>query len=247
MPTQSGQSDLTAFLISSSGDGMRYPNCTRAIFLSRQNRFVATVMLDGIETKVHIKNTGRLKELLIPGATVWLVDSGNDKRKYRYDLVSVEKSGRIVNIDSMAANRVFREYLESGGYLDGITMIRPEYVYGSSRLDFYFERGSDRYLLEVKGVTLESDGVYRFPDAPTERGTRHLNELIRAKDDGFHAAVCFVIQMDRMRCFKPNDATDPAFGQALREAYHAGVEIHAFCCTAEPDRLEISREIPAVL
>lgn len=226
---------------------MRYPNITKASFVSRQNRFVATVILDGMELQVHVKNTGRCRELLTPGATVYLVDSHNDKRKYRYDLVAVEKGDLLVNMDSQAPNQVFGEFLRAGGFLEGVTLVKPEYRYGSSRMDFYFERGEERHLAEIKGVTLEKNGICRFPDAPTERGARHLEELAKAVREGFQAWACFVVQMDGMRWLEPNEKTDPAFSKALREAAKAGVNVRAFCCQVYPDSMEIVSELPVHL
>lgn len=226
---------------------MRYPNITKASFVSRQNRFVATVILNGEEIQVHVKNTGRCRELLTSGATVYLVDSHNDKRKYRYDLVSVEKGALLVNMDSQAPNQVFGDFLRSGGFLEGVTLVKPEYRFGSSRMDFYFERGEERHLAEIKGVTLEENGICRFPDAPTERGARHLEELARAVREGYHAWACFVVQMDGMRWLEPNEKTDPTFARALREAAAAGVGVRAFCCQVYPDGLEIVSELPVHL
>lgn len=226
---------------------MHYPNVTIAKFISRENRFVATVELDGDETKVHVKNTGRCKELLVPGRTVYLVKSDNPRRKYPYDLVTVEKGDLMVNMDSQAANRIFEEFLRAGGLCDGITYVKPEYTYGNSRFDFYFECGEDKHLLEVKGVTLEYDGVCRFPDAPTQRGTKHLRELIRAAQEGVQTWVCFVVQMDGMKYFEPNSATDPEFARTLREAAQAGVRIKAFCCRVIPGTVVIDHEIPVCI
>lgn len=226
---------------------MRYPNITKASFMSRQNRFVATVNLNGAETQVHVKNTGRCRELLIPGATVYLVDSNNEKRKYRYDLVAVEKGDLLVNMDSQAPNQVFGDFLRSGGFLEGVELVKPEYRYGSSRIDFYFERQGERHLVEIKGVTLEENGICRFPDAPTDRGARHLEELTGAVREGFHAWACFVVQMKGMRWLEPNEKTDPAFAKALREAAAAGVGVRAFCCQVYPDGLEIKSELPVRL
>lgn len=226
---------------------MRYPNITKASFISRENRFVATVCLNNEPVKVHVKNTGRCRELLIPGAPVYLVRAENENRKYQYDLVSVEKGGLLVNMDSQAPNAVFGEFLRAGGLIDGVTYVKPEFAYGASRMDFYFERGEERHLVEVKGVTLEQDGVCRFPDAPTQRGAKHLYGLIQAAQNGFHAWICFVIQMGGMRRWEPNEAADPAFARALRDAAEAGVEVRAFECRVQPDSLAISREIPVHL
>lgn len=226
---------------------MRYPNITKAEFVSRENRFVATVLLDGTEIRVHVKNTGRCRELLQPGATVYLVKSDNPSRKYAYDLVSVEKGQLMVNMDSQAPNRVFLEFLQSGAFLDGITRIKPEYAFGASRVDFYFERAGERHLVEVKGVTLEENGLCRFPDAPTQRGAKHLRELAQAVREGYHAWICFVVQMPGMAMLEPNLKTDPEFTRALRDAARSGVEVRAFGCEATPDSLSIGYSIPVNL
>ena len=226
---------------------MRYPNITRASFVSRENRFVATVRLHGEETKVHVKNTGRCRELLVPGATVYLVDSGRPERKYRYDLVAVEKGDLLVNMDSQAPNAVFAEFLRRGGLMDGVTYIKPEFQYGTSRMDFYFERGEERHLVEVKGVTLEENGVCRFPDAPTSRGSRHLRELIQAREEGIQGWICFVVQMDHMSRLEPNWRTDPEFSRTLCLAAEAGVQVRAFGCYVTPQGLEIASELPVHL
>ena len=226
---------------------MRYPNITWASFVSRENRFVATVRLHGEETKVHVKNTGRCRELLVPGATVYLVDSGRPERKYRYDLVAVEKGDLLVNMDSQAPNAVFAEFLRRGGLMDGVTHIKPEFQYGASRMDFYFEREGERHLVEVKGVTLEENGVCRFPDAPTSRGSRHLRELIQAREEGIHGWICFVVQIDHMSRLEPNWRTDPEFSRTLCLAAEAGVQVRAFGCHVRPQGLEIVSELPVHL
>ena len=226
---------------------MRYPNITRASFVSRENRFVATVRLHGEDTRVHVKNTGRCRELLVPGATVYLVDSGRLERKYRYDLVAVEKGDLLVNMDSQAPNAVFAEFLRRGGLMDGVTYIKPEFQYGTSRMDFYFERGEERHLVEVKGVTLEENGVCRFPDAPTSRGSRHLRELIQAREEGIQGWICFVVQMDHMSRLEPNWRTDPEFSRTLCLAAEAGVQVRAFGCHVTPQGLEIASELPVHL
>lgn len=226
---------------------MRYPNITRASFVSRENRFVATVRLHGEDTRVHVKNTGRCRELLVPGATVYLVDSGRPERKYRYDLVAVEKGDLLVNMDSQAPNAVFAEFLRRGGLMDGVTYIKPEFQYGTSRMDFYFERGEERHLVEVKGVTLEENGVCRFPDAPTSRGSRHLRELIQAREEGIQGWICFVVQIDHMSRLEPNWRTDPEFSRTLCLAAEAGVQVRAFGCHVRPQGLEIASELPVHL
>ena len=226
---------------------MRYPNITSAKFIFRENRFVATVELQGEEIKVHVKNTGQCKELLVPGATVYLTRSDNLKRKYAYDLVAVQKGELLINMDSQAPNAVFYEFLVSGGLIDGISLIRPEYCFGESRIDFYFERGEERHLVEIKGVTLEENGVCRFPDAPTTRGTKHLKELTHAAKEGWHTWVCFVVQMSDMQYMEPNRITDPAFAQALKNAADAGVKVCALGCHVEPDELRIDGTVPVHL
>ena len=220
---------------------MRYASVTEAVFRNRPNRFVAQVSLDGSVETVHVKNTGRCRELLLPGAPVWLAGAANPARKTRYDLVAVRKeSGLLVNIDSQAPNQVVAEWLAGQGF-DRIT---PEFRFGDSRIDFCLERGSQRTLLEVKGCTLEVDGVGYFPDAPTERGVKHLRELIRAKRAGWRTALAFVIQMEGVTEVRANVQTHPAFGAALAEAEAAGVEILFLPCRVEPGGLEIRRGVP---
>lgn len=227
---------------------MRYENIRKAIFRSRPNRFIAYVELDGQSVICHVKNTGRCRELLVPGAVVYLERVTKPGRKTPYDLIAVEKEGLLINMDSQAPNRVFREWVEGGGFQAGITQLRPETTFRASRFDFYWEAGTGhRGFVEVKGCTLEEEGHARFPDAPTERGVKHLEELINAREAGYEAAVCFVLQMSPMKDFSPNDTTHPAFGDALRRAKAAGVEVLAMECTVEPDRLEIWRPVPAIL
>ena len=213
---------------------MQYENITKALFISRPNRFIAEVEIDGKPETVHVKNTGRCKELLLPGCEVWLTAPGTPNRKTKYDLVAVRKSnGMLINMDSQAPNKVVKEWLAKQNY----DKIVPEYTYGASRIDFYMERGKDRYLMEVKGCTLEVDGVGYFPDAPTERGIKHLRELMKAVEDGYHAILLFVIQMDEVREVRANVATHPEFGIALEEAKNAGVEVKFLTCHVEPDLL----------
>ena len=222
---------------------MTYDNITRALFLDRPNRFVAHVEIGGVVETVHVKNTGRCRELLLPGAEVWLTASNNPKRKTRYDLVAVRKSsGLLINMDSQAPNKVAHEWLQRQNF----DRISPEYTYGGSRIDFYMERGSRRYLMEVKGCTLEVDSVGYFPDAPTERGVKHLRELVKAQEAGYCAILAFVIQMDGITEVRPNVQTHPEFGTALREAEDAGVQVLFLPCHVEPDRLEILQgvEVP---
>lgn len=226
---------------------MQYQNVKKGIFLARPNRFIAHVELDGMTQVVHVKNTGRCRELLVPGASVYLEESNNPARKTKYDLIAVEKGNLLINMDAQAPNQVFREWAEQGGFLPGLTQLRPETAWGSSRFDFYWEAGARRGFVEVKGVTLEEDGHARFPDAPTERGVKHLEELIRCQDEGYEAAVCFVIQMAGMKDFSPNDSTHPAFGDALRRAAQAGVKILARACKVTPDTLTMADPVPICL
>ena len=218
---------------------MVYENITKAVFLARPNRFIAEVELNGHKERVHVKNTGRCRELLIPGCEVWLTAPGTPGRKTTYDLVAVRKAnGVLFNIDSQAPNHVVKEWLGEQGF----DRVLPEYRYGDSRMDFYMERGQERFLLEVKGCTLEIDGVGYFPDAPTQRGVRHIRELMRARAEGFHAALAFVIQMDGVKEVRPNTETHPAFAEALAEAEKAGVKIWFLRCHVEPDSLRIVDE-----
>lgn len=226
---------------------MQYQRIEKGRFLSRPNRFIAHVELDGRTEVVHVKNTGRCRELLIPRATVYLEKSDNPARKTQYDLIAVEKGTLLVNMDAQAPNQVFREWAEAGNFQEGLTFLRPETTWGDSRFDFYWEAGARRGFVEVKGVTLEEDGHACFPDAPTERGVKHLNELARCQTDGYEAAVCFVLQMAGMKDFAPNDRTHPAFGDALRQAAQAGVRIMARECIVTPDSLTIGAAVPVLL
>lgn len=227
---------------------MQYQSVRQGRFLSRPNRFIAQVELDGRPETVHVKNSGRCRELLVPGAAVYLEESGNPARKTRYDLIAVEKGELLINMDAQAPNQVFREWAEGGGFQPDLTLLRPETTWGKSRFDFYWEaEGGRRGFVEVKGVTLEENGHARFPDAPTERGVKHLEELIRCQAEGYEAAVCFVIQMSGMVDFAPNDVTHPAFGAALRRAAQAGVTVLARGCTVTPDSLTMGGPVPICL
>lgn len=211
---------------------MKYSNITKAIFIDRPNRFIAHVKIDGHEAVVHVKNTGRCKELLIPGAEVWLSGSDNPARKTAYDLIAVRKAnGLLINIDSQAPNAVAREWLDAQDF----DVIRPEFKYGQSRLDFMMERGDERFLMEVKGCTLERDGIGYFPDAPTERGAKHLREL--ANTTGFQPVLLFVIQMDGVTEVRGNRETDPSFCKALEDAKKGGVKVIFLPCHVEADSL----------
>ena len=226
---------------------MRYRNIEEAVFLDRPNRFIAHVELEGKAETVHVKNTGRCRELLIPGATVYLERSENPLRKTAWDLVAVRKGERLINMESQAPNKVFGEFALSGGFVPGVTSLWPEYTYGDSRLDFALQTEQGFHLVEVKGVTLEVEGAVYFPDAPTERGVKHLRELTRAAAAGIDASAVFVVQMEEVSHMSPNDMTHPEFGQALREARAAGVNVRAFACKVTPDSLTIHREIPVIL
>lgn len=224
---------------------MRYETVVQGRFLSRPNRFIAVVDVDGAETVCHVKNTGRCRELLVPGATVYLTPGVTPGRRTPYDLIAVDKSGRLINMDAQAPNRAFAEFART--FDPSAQDVRAEYRYGDSRLDFCLTGPQGLHLVEVKGVTLESGGHARFPDAPTERGVRHLHELIRAVEEGHRATAFFVIQMAGVTDFSPNDETHPAFGEALRRARAAGVQIAAWRCRVTPDCMEIDRPVPVVL
>ena len=225
---------------------VKYANMVPGIFQNRPNRFIAQVEIQGQMQTVHVKNTGRCRELLIPGARVWCQQAANPNRKTPYDLIAVEKGERLINMDSQAPNTVAGEWLASGG-LGAVENLRPETVHGDSRFDFSFTREGKPCFLEVKGVTLEENGICAFPDAPTQRGAKHLRGLIRARQEGCGAYVLFVIQMGGVTAFPPNDATDPDFAAALREAAAAGVEILAMDCAVTPDSLEIRNPVPVHL
>ncbi len=214
---------------------MKYSNIKQAVFLNRPNRFIAFVRLNGTEVVCHVKNTGRCRELLVPGSTVYIQESDNANRKTKYDLITVEKEGRLINMDSQAPNQVVGEFLPT--MFPNGTIFRQEVRFGNSRLDHYVENEGRQIYMEVKGVTLEENGVARFPDAPTERGEKHLRELVECVRQGHEAAIFFVIQMSGIRYFEPNDATDPAFGRALRDAYREGVRVIARECSVDVDSI----------
>lgn len=221
---------------------MKYNKIIRGIFLSRPNRFIANVYIDGVLETVHVKNTGRCKELLLPGAEVILEVSDNPARKTKYDLIAVYKQELgLVNIDSQLCNKVALEWLKTQGY----DYIKPEYTYGASRVDFYMEKNEEKFLMEVKGCTLEIDGIGYFPDAPTERGVKHLKELTTAVERGFHCSVAFVIPMEGVTEVRANLATHKAFGDALEEAKAAGVEVIFLLCKVMPDEVIIVDSIKA--
>ena len=221
---------------------MKYGKMVPGKFLTRPNRFIAHVEIEGKQEVCHVKNTGRCRELLPPGAQVWCEVAGNPARKTKFDLITVKKGHRLINMDSQAPNAAVKEWLSAGG-LGAVENLRPETVHGGSRFDFSFTLEGRPCLLEVKGVTLETDGVCAFPDAPTERGARHLRELAQAAREGYGAYVLFVIQMSDVQFLHPNDATDPEFGLALREAAAAGVQVMAMDCRVEIDGMTIGKPV----
>jgi sugar fermentation stimulation protein A len=226
---------------------MQYNNMQKAIFLRRPNRFIAHIEVDGREEVCHVKNTGRCRELLTDRATIYVQHHDDPKRKTKYSLIAVEKGKLLVNMDSQAPNKVVGEWLLEQEPFGKVKLLKPECTYGSSRFDFYLKTETEKFFIEVKGVTLEEDGIVRFPDAPTERGVKHLQELCACKEAGYKAAVIFVVQMEGMKHFEPNDKTHPQFGEALRQAQSAGVEVLAYECKVTPDSLVIDKAIPVKL
>ncbi len=226
---------------------MRYQNVERGRFIARPNRFIAHVALGGGMVVCHVKNTGRCRELLVPGAPVYLERAANPGRKTAYDLIAVEKAGLLINMDAQAPNKAFGEWAAAGRFLPGLTAIRPEFTWEDSRFDFLLEDGAGKIFVEVKGVTLEEGGEVRFPDAPTERGVKHMRGLRRAVEQGHRAAVFFVVQMKGPVRFRPNDLTHPAFGSALRDAAARGVGVYAYDCRVAPDELEIDAPVAVAL
>ena len=225
---------------------MFYKNIVPGTFLARPNRFIAHIEIDGKEEIVHVKNTGRCRELLPAGAQVWCEKSDNPTRKTAYDLICVKKGERIINMDSQAPNAAAKEWLEQGG-LGQIENLRPESRHGDSRFDFSFTKDGIPCFLEVKGVTLETDGVCAFPDAPTIRGAKHLRELTELAKSGYGAYILFVIQMTDVKYLQPNDVTDLEFGKALREAAEAGVQVLAMDCAVTPESMVIQSPVEVKL
>ncbi len=223
---------------------MRYDHTVDGIFLSRPNRFIARVLLRDREETVHVKNTGRCRELLVPGARVVLSPADNPRRKTRWDLVAVWKGERLINMDAQAPNAAAAELLPR---LFPGAEIFPEHPWGSSRFDFYLTQGERRILVEVKGVTLEEDGLARFPDAPTARGARHLRELRAAREAGYESCILFLIQMKGCTRFAPNDRTDPAFGEALRQAAASGVRVLCYDCVVTPESMTADEPVRVTL
>lgn len=227
---------------------MKYKNIIKGKFIERPNRFIAKVEIDGIVETVHVKNTGRCKELLIPGVTVYLSVSDNPERKTKYDLIAVEKlrdgkNNLLINMDSQIPNFAVEEWLKKGKLFSSNAKIQREVTFNKSRFDFYIEDADRKIFLEVKGCTFENNGIARFPDAPTERGVKHINELVDCLEDGYEAYILFVIQMKEITEFQPNDTTHKAFGDALRKSKEKGVKILAFDCILTPDSMEIDKEI----
>ena len=226
---------------------MNYERIQKAFFIERPNRFIAYAQLNGQKETIHVKNTGRCAELLVPGAPVYIQESANPARKTKWDLIAVEKDSRLINMDSQIPNRVVREWIGEGNLFPEVSLVRPETTYGNSRFDLYVEAGERRVFIEVKGVTLEENGVCRFPDAPSERAVKHLEELIRAKKEGYETYVFFVIQMKDVRYFTPNIMTHPAFAEALKRAKAAGVNLLAYDCEVTPDSISICEPVDIVL
>lgn len=226
---------------------MDYSDVLTGTFISRPNRFIAIVDISGTVERCHVKNTGRCRELLVPGAKVFLSVPDNPSRKTKYDLIAVMKGDRLINMDSQIPNDVAEEGLHRIPMFSDVTSIRREFTYGDSRIDMMAEGNGKRYLIEVKGVTLEVDGTVRFPDAPTERGVKHIGELVRSLKDNYIPCLLFIIQMDGVDHFEPNRSTDPAFADALVEAAEAGVKILAYTCSVTPDSIELKEPVEVVL
>lgn len=224
---------------------MKYDNTVSGIFISRPNRFIAHININGEPQVCHVKNTGRCRELLTEGATVYLQKASNPLRKTGYDLIAVQKGDLLINMDSAAPNKAAAEYLRK--HFGDKALIKPEKTYGASRIDFYVETAAEKWLIEVKGVTLEEQGRALFPDAPTERGVKHINELIKATKEGYKTCILFIIQMKGITSFSPNDKTHPAFGEALRQAAKQGVQIKAIDCIVTPDAMTPDKEVPIKL
>ena len=220
---------------------MKYSNIVKGNFIDRPNRFIANVIINNKIEVCHVKNTGRCRELLINGVTVYLEKCSNPNRKTQYDLISVQKNDRLINMDSQVVNKVVHEFIPT--LFENVKYIKPEYKYGNSRIDFYVETESEKILIEVKGVTLENDGVVSFPDAPTERGIKHLKELQKAVTEGYKAYVLFVVQMSDVKYFKPNNITHPEFATELKKAKENGVIPLVFDCAVKPDSIEIRKPV----
>lgn len=225
---------------------MRYENIKKAVFLSRPNRFIACVEIGGETERIHVKNTGRCREILVPKAEIYIQEINTPNRKTKFDLISVRKGNRLINIDSQAPNKAVYEKLKAERTFK-IEALRPEYPWGRSRFDFFAEINGRKSFIEVKGVTLENEGVVSFPDAPTERGVKHLNELMAAKREGFDVYVIFVVQMKNVRFFTPNFQNDPMFSETLIRAEAEGVNILAYDCRVTEDEMTIEDRVPIKL
>lgn len=226
---------------------MHYTDIIEGKFLSRPNRFIAHVDINGSIEVCHVKNTGRCKELFVPGAAVFLQKSSNPNRKTKYDLITVIKNGILINVDSQIPNAVAAQWIENGGLFPDVTYLKREKTYGNSRFDLYVETPERKAFIEVKGVTLENEGLACFPDAPTERGVKHVQELCKCINDGYEAYILFVIQMKGVRSFSPNWKTHPAFGEALLAAEKAGVHILAYDCDVTKDSIFMKDVVPVLL
>lgn len=222
---------------------MKYENIIKARFISRPNRFIAEVEIDGNIEIAHVKNTGRCKELLTEGTTVYVQKSDNPARKTKYDLITVVKNGMLINMDSQAPNKVFGEWVSQGNFAADVDLIKPECKYGNSRFDFYIEAGGRKIFAEIKGVTLEEEGIVMFPDAPTERGVKHIKELCECVKNGYEGYIFFIIQMEQCKYFTPNKATHIEFAEALKKASECGVNIKAMNCNVTKDELIILKEV----
>ena len=218
---------------------MKYDNILPAVFISRPNRFIAEIEVEGKREISHVKNTGRCKELLTEGAKIYVQRSDNPLRKTKYDLISVYKGRELINMDSQAPNKVFGEWVTNGGFADNISLLKPECRYKNSRFDFYMEADGRKIFAEIKGVTLEENGIVMFPDAPTERGIKHIRELCQCVEEGYEAYVFFIIQMQNCKYFTPNRKTHSEFAEALIEAEKKGVNIRGLNCIVKPDELKI--------
>lgn len=223
---------------------VRYGNTVRGTFVSRPNRFIAKVLVEGKEETVHVKNTGRCREILVPGTQVVLEDSRNPSRKTRYDLIAAYKGGNLINIDSQSPNKAFGEFITESGIFGGTPAVHPEYSHGDSRFDFYIESEGRRIFVEVKGVTREFDGVCMFPDAPTERGLKHLRGLERCVEEGYEAYLALVVQMKGMHVFVPDYETHPEFGREMERAEEMGVGILVYDCVVTEDSMYVDSPVP---
>ena len=226
---------------------MKYDNIVEACFINRPNRFIANILVDGEEKVCHVKNTGRCKELLAGKPTIYVQHFDSPTRKTAYDLIAVQKGDRLINMDSVAPNKVFGEYLASGALGFVPSYMKAECTHGDSRFDYYFEHDGKKAFAEVKGVTLEEDGIVRFPDAPTERGLKHLRGLMECVKEGYEAYAVFIIQMEDVKHFEPNYKTHREFGELLKEAQEKGVKIIAIDCHVTPDTLTAGKPVEICL